>query len=685
MTEAADTQEPQHRPTVSTHSLHIDRSMGPPPPVVRSSPTLPPAPDQRALPAFPDPVKEHGFWSCDWAAESAQPSGNHGLLPVAPGDDQGITPPPRKLTFAFYGDNNALRPALLPPDTPLDRMFFLCMVPPSKHFAVTSTGTQAYLQQPGTGRQQPWTPAHFKSMVQPIARIAKVSDGSSRIERTTVERLAVLDPIQGTGAIATIFIAKDNEALAELMEGYGLRDSSPQRRTINDGYTRTDEPNRAEIIIGVGLKGLKRSYQNLFSQEVCGNIHRSQILQRFPYTCIISPPHGLANAFPAKLMNDKDIRAALFQEGCFIFGESIDTKAVDRNLIHTKSLRYEPLSETDLAHYHKPPGAMRCQLAITPHSVSTHIKLGPADRGFSPLARFISPWYGCVNADGKIIIFPTAHVHTPAEIATGLHTLERHSLVCRVETAGPEIKPNQHCRVCGGRASHRYGTEAFFADPDSCCDAHDFYKYEAAERKYKSDYESYLEEQRLASARREEERKVTETAIRERDTIAAALALEARINADDSDDPDDPMESESHPPSSAAATEESFASAASSAPTTLYQDPHDHSSNSPHGDLAHDGHYFKEVHRSQRYSDSRNQIGISSSYGAMAAHTYSMDIPLLGIVAGPKAAYPRGRGKGKGDNNGRGRGSRGRGLNTQHTYGGKGKGKGVAPPPNWDY
>ena len=132
-------------------------------------------------------------------------------------------------------------------------------------------------------------------------------------------------------------------------------------------------------------------------------------------------------------------------------------------------------------------------------------------------------------------------------------------------------------------------------------------------------------------------------------------------------------------------SEESFASAASSAPTTLYQDPHDHSSNSPHGDPTHDGHHFKEVHHSQRYSDSRNQIGISSSYGAMAAHTYSMDIPLLGIVAGPKAAYPRGRGKGKGENNGRGRGSRGRGLNTHHTYGGKGKGKGAAPPPNWDY
>ena len=133
------------------------------------------------------------------------------------------------------------------------------------------------------------------------------------------------------------------------------------------------------------------------------------------------------------------------------------------------------------------------------------------------------------------------------------------------------------------------------------------------------------------------------------------------------------------PPISTTTSNYDSASAASSAPTVRHLDLSTPRANADPFDPT--SHSFKEVqHKPQKYSDSRNHIGTPSSYATMAAHAYTMEIPLLGLIAGPKPAYPRGREKGKGgNNNNRGRGG---GRGAQHTYGGKGRGKGT---PQWDY
>ena len=685
--------QPNGRVPTTTHEVteelianHDDHDMDAPvPPLLVATPPAPQ--DLTELPTLPNPVKHHGFWSCSWEKPALQPTGNHELLPVAPGPDQGAPPPSSNISFAFFGDNNSLWPALLPPNIKLEHIIFLVMVPPNRHFAVTSIGTQSYLQQPGNSpHAQPWSIAGFKSLVQPILRLAKIQDGSSTTAPQTVDRLAIADPIKGIGAIATILVARDDAALEELKRGYGLPDAGLHRRSIDDGFNRSGGPNRSEIVIGTGYHNLRSTYKNLYNTSAVADIHSSQIMQLFPYTCIISPPNGLAHPFPTELMNDTDIRAAIFQEGAFVFRESIDMDKVDRNLIHTRSLKYETLTDKELERHHKPPGSIRCQLAITNASVATHIDLGPADRGYSALPQSISPWYGCINDEGRIIIFPTSHVHTPAETAKGLHNLEHHSLVCRVEIIGPEIKPNIHCRVCGHKNS-RFGSEAASSNPTNCCDAPDFLKYEAAEKNYRTDREAYIDHQRKVEEAREEEVRVTESAIRHRELLAEAIALEARLNAEEDVAPapmDTHPDGHSHP---TATTEASYAgaSSASSAATIRHTTPvAPHQSADPL--LKEDARPFKEIpHKPQRYTDSRNQVGISSSYSAMAAHTYTMDIPLLGLIAGPKPAYPRDRdrGRGKGGINNRGRGGgRGKGFNAQHAYEGKGKGKGN---PQWDY
>ena len=476
-------------------------------------------------------------------------------------------------------------------------------------------------------------------------------------------------------------VAKDDAALDELKRGYALPDAALHRRAINDGYNRSGDPNRSEIVIGTGCHNLRSAYKNLYNPSAVADVHSSQIMQLFPYTCIISPPHGLAHPFPVELMDDTDIRAAIFQEGAFIFRESINLDEVDRNLIHTRSLKFETLTDKELDRYHKPPGSVRCQLAITLASAAAHIDLGHANRGYSALPQSISPWYGCVNDEGKIIIFPTSHVHTPAETAKGLHNLERHSLVSRVEIIGPELQPNIHCRVCGHK-NPRFGSEAANSNPTNCCDAPDFFKYEAAERNYRADRESYIDHQRKAEEAREEELRVTESAIRHRELLADALALEARLNAEE-DAASTPMDTgrPSHP---TAATEASYAgaSSASSAATIRHTTPN--ARYNPEDPLyENDARPFKEIHRKpQTYSDSRNQVGISSSYSAMAAHTYSMDIPLLGLIAGPKPAYPRNRDRGKGKGGNRTTGAAeeaGAGVSTPNTLT-EGKGKEKEPP-----
>ena len=94
------------------------------------------------------------------------------------------------------------------------------------------------------------TPVSSQSLVQPISRLAKIQDGSSTTTQETVDRLAIADPIKGIGAIATIMVAKDDAALAELKRGYALPDAALHRRAINDGYNRSGDPNRSEIVIG---------------------------------------------------------------------------------------------------------------------------------------------------------------------------------------------------------------------------------------------------------------------------------------------------------------------------------------------------------------------------------------------------------------------------------------------------
>ena len=164
------------------------------------------------------------------------------------------------------------------------------MVSPTRHFAVTSSGTQYYLQQPGNNsRDQPWTSTGFKSLLQPITRISKSQDGSSQSAQRTVDRLAVVDPIKGTGAIATVMAASSDAALAEIIAGYDLPAAGFIRRSINDGYNRAGEPNRSEIIIGTGYLNLRNAYKALYNASVVADIHSSQIMQLFPYTCIISP------------------------------------------------------------------------------------------------------------------------------------------------------------------------------------------------------------------------------------------------------------------------------------------------------------------------------------------------------------------------------------------------------------
>ena len=168
--------------------------------------------------------------------------------------------------------------------------------------------------------------------------MAKIQDGNSTLDPGTIDRLSILDPLQATGSVGTFFFAKDKAALSEIMDGLEIDEFTPDKRSIDDGYNRSCARNRSEVIVGIGLKNMRDTYKSLYSQEVVSRVFGAQIRQRFPYTCIISPPDSFGLPLPPGFMNDTDVRAALYHEGCFNFDEKIARSDIERDLRHTKSL-----------------------------------------------------------------------------------------------------------------------------------------------------------------------------------------------------------------------------------------------------------------------------------------------------------------------------------------------------------